>query len=80
VAELFLYEVPHRGHTATVKLSEDEAKSVYGDDAKKLGAAKQGEVQPVTQPPYAVDVDSGDHLVTSEKKAPPARNKARTTK
>lgn len=76
MAKLDLYEVPHRGHTAVLKLSEDEAKSVYGDRAKKVGSVAQAEPQPVTRPPYAVDADDDE---PQEKAAPAPRNKSRST-
>jgi len=88
VADLGIYEVPHRNHTATVKLSAEEAKELYGDAAKKVGDVKKAEPQPVTRPPW----DSGDvkdpaddeKLVSSRhargedaKKAPSPHNKSR---
>lgn len=76
MAELFVYEIPHRNFTTTVKLSEEDAEALYGDAAKKLGAAKPAEAQPVWGPDLSDD--DGDEPV-EEKKAPPARNKARSS-
>ncbi|MBW0088237.1 hypothetical protein I4I73_03280 [Pseudonocardia sp. KRD-184] len=78
MAKLDLYEVPHRGHTATLKLSEDEAEALYGDRAKRVGPAAQVEPQPVPRPPYATDDSDDAEPVPAEKQAPAPRNKART--
>jgi hypothetical protein len=79
VADLALYEVPHRDHTMTVKLSAEDAEALYGDQAKKIGEVKKAEPQPVSKPPYAAPVpEPGESLVTSEKKSPPPRNKTRS--
>jgi hypothetical protein len=84
MAELDLYEVPHRNRTAVFKLTADEAESVYGDQAKKVGSVKPAEPQPVTRPSWAVDEDQDEAKPASgdagEKQAAPARNKARHTK
>lgn len=77
MAELNLYEVPHRNGTMLVKLSEDEADSVYGDLAKKIRPIAPATPQPVTTPPWAEDVDS-DEDEPGEKKAPAPRNKTRS--
>jgi len=87
VAELFEYEVPRRNSTMRVKLSEEDAELLYGDQAKRVGDVKQGEVQDVRRPPWTEpvpaegesDPKTGENLVTSgsaEKKAPVRRNKA----
>lgn len=94
MAELHLYEVPMRyGVTTTMKLSAEEAKTLYGDAAKKVGTTKPGEVQPVSRPPHATnasdvverpelpedEAEPAEHLVTSQgaKKAEAPQNKAR---
>lgn len=93
MAELFVYEVPLRNGVTTMKLSEAEAEEQYGDAAKKLGSASQGEVQPVSRPPHATnasdvverpelsedEAEPAEHLITSRtaKKAPAPQNKAR---
>lgn len=84
MAELSEYEVPRRNSTMRVKMSAEDAELLYGDRAKKVGDAKQGEVQDVRRPPYAEPVpapsesdpataDEGD-----QKRAAPRQNKART--
>ena len=73
MAELNLYEVPHRNHTAVLKLSDADAESLYGDKATKVGTAKPAEPQPVIRPSHAVDPDD-----EGEKAAAPRQNKART--
>lgn len=88
MAELHLYEVPHRNYTAILKLTAEDAESIYGDAAKKVGEVKPAEPQPVQRPPWAVEVDDlgapveGDDKDddAGEKRAAPARNKARHTK
>ncbi len=88
MAELHLYEVPHRNYTATLKLTAEDAESIYGDAAKKVGEVKPAEPQPVARPPWSVEVDDLGAPVESddkdddagEKRAAPARNKARHTK
>lgn len=77
MAELHLYEIPHRSGVATVKLSDADAEALYGDTAKKVGPAYQGEPQPVHQPDFSVEGE-GPEDEPAEKKAPPARNKARS--
>lgn len=88
MAELHLYEVQHRNHIATLKLTEEDAEA-YGDLAKKVGDVKPAGPQPVQRPPWAVEVDdlgapvddpADDEGETPAKQAPPARNKARSTK
>lgn len=78
VAELSLYEVPHRNGTITVKLSAEDAESLYGDTAKKIGDVQQAEAQPVATQPWAESVpEPGESEVKTEaKKAPARRNKA----
>ncbi len=78
MAELNLYEVPHRNGTMLVKLSEDEAESVYGDLAKKIRPVAVTQPQPVATPPWAVDPDAPAVEDEAEKKAPAARNKTRS--
>ncbi len=87
MAELHLYEVPHRNHIATLKLTAEDAEMIYGDRAKKVGEVEQAEPQPVQRPPWAVDADDTGAVVENvedddagEKRAAPARNKARHTK
>lgn len=75
MADLSLYEVTHRNFTTTMKLSEEDAESL---GATKVGDVETAQPQPVTRPPYAVDEDADEKLVTSEKRAPAARNKARS--
>lgn len=82
VAELHEYEIPHRDHTTTVQLSEEDAKLYPG--AKRKGKVAAGEPQPVTRPPYATDDSETDpaereNLVTA-KKADPPLDKSRTTR
>lgn len=82
MAELGLYEVPVRGHTTVMKLSEEDAKALYGDDAKRVGDAKKAEPQPVGRPPYDTGevkdpADQDDDDKSDVKKAPSPRNKAR---
>lgn len=78
MAELDLYDVTVRGTVTQMKLTEYDAATL---DGKKVGSVKGAEPQPVTHPPYAEPVpEPGESLVRSgEKKAPPARNKARGT-
>jgi hypothetical protein len=92
VAELHLYEVPIRNSVTQMRLTEEDAKLHPG--AKKLGKAKQVEVQPVSRPPHATnasdvterpelpedEAEPAEHLVTSQgaKKAEAPQNKART--
>jgi hypothetical protein len=88
MAELHLYEVPHRNHIATLKLTAEDAEMIYGDRAKKVGDVEPAEPQPVQRPPWAVEVDETGAPVENdenadevpEKRAAPARNKARHTK
>lgn len=88
MAELHLYEVPHRNYTATLKLTAEDAEMIYGDRAKKVGDVEPAEPQPVQRPPWAVDADETGAVVEDaendaevpEKRAAPARNKARHTK
>lgn len=83
MADLALYEVAVRGHKTTMKLSADDAERHGG---KKVGEVKKAEPQPVTRPSYANDSSAVESEATpsqaeveaDEKKAPPARNKART--
>lgn len=78
MAELHEYEIPHRDHTTTMQLSEEDAALYPG--AKRLGKVAPGEPQPVTRPPYATDDsehDPADRPVTAAKKAPTPPNKAR---
>jgi hypothetical protein len=81
VADLSLYEVEHRNFTTTMKLSVEDAEAL---GAKKVGEVQEAEPQPVTRPSWAVDADEtgavaeGDEV--PEKRAAPARNKARHTK
>lgn len=84
MADLSLYEVEHRNFTTTMKLSAEDAEAL---GAKKVGAVAQAEPQPVTRPSWAVDADETGALVENddkddagEKRAAPARNKARHTK
>jgi hypothetical protein len=84
VADLHVYEVPVRGHKTTMKLSEEDAKALYGDDAKRVGEAKKAEPQPVTRPPYdtgevkdPADQDDAKKAEPESKKAPAPQNKAR---
>lgn len=83
MADLSLYEVEHRNFTTTMKLSEEDA-AAYGDRAKKVGDVAQAEPQPVTRPSWAADADENGAVVedddAGEKRAAPARNKARHTK
>lgn len=63
MSKLDLYEVQHRGHTTTMKLSEEDAEAYRerdGLEVKKLGSAKPAERQDVTAPPHAVDEDGED--------------------
>lgn len=78
MAELSLYEVPHRNGTMRVKLSAEEAESVYGDRAKKVGDVEQAQPQPVSSQPWAEPVpEAGESEVKADqKKAPARRNKA----
>ena len=85
MAELFLYEVPHRNYTTTVKLSEADAEQFYGDEAKKVRPAAPGVVPPAPTQPWAATMDETGTVVedeedddVSEKKAPASRNKARS--
>lgn len=88
MAELHLYEVPHRNHVATLKLTEEDAEAIYGGKAKKVGDVKPASPQPVQRPPWSVEVDELGAPVddpaeldeTPAKHSAPARNKARTTK
>lgn len=75
MAELFLYEVPHRNYTTIMKLSADDAEQLYGDEAKQIRPAAPAVVPPTPTQPWAVDPDAPD---AGEKKAPPTRNKARS--
>lgn len=93
VAELHVYEVPlPSGITTTMKLSAEDAKAQYGDQAKKVGDAKQGEPQPVSRPVHATNASDvterpelpedeakpAEHLVTSPtKRAAQPQNKRR---
>lgn len=84
MADLYLYEVPHRGHKTVVKLSEEEAKALYGDNAKKVGPARKAEAQPVARPPWdsgevrdPADDSSTEAGVAGEKRAAAPKNKAR---
>ncbi|HEY9413602.1 MAG TPA: hypothetical protein VIQ30_02480 [Pseudonocardia sp.] len=85
MADLSLYEVEHRNFTTTMKLSAEDAEAL---GAKKVGAVEAAEPQPVQRPPWAVEVDETGAPVENdenadevpEKRAAPARNKARHTK
>lgn len=85
MADLDMYDVTVRGLTTQMKLSADDAAG-FGDAAKKVGKVKPAEAQPAPTQPWAAEVDESGAVVESgdepvaEKKAPPARNKARTTK
>lgn len=72
MADLHLYEVPHRNHTATLRLSEEDAKALYGDKAKKVGSVAETKPEPVAVPSHAVDPES------DEKAAAAPRNKSRS--
>lgn len=82
MAELSLYDVPHRNSTMRVKLSAEDAELIYGDQAKKIGEVDPAQAQPVSRPPYEQrvpaagesDPSTGDEV----KKAPVRRNKARS--
>lgn len=67
MAKLNLYEVPHRNHTATLQLSDEDAKAYRdrGVDIKKVGSVEPGQRQDVAQPPHAVD-EQGNDLPESE--------------
>lgn len=84
MAELHEYEVPRRNSTMRVKMSEADAELLYGDRAKRVGDAQQGEVQAVRRPPYAEPVpaagesDPATSDAVAEKQAAPRRNKARS--
>lgn len=56
-----LYEVPIRNNmTTTMQLSDEDAEAFRerdGLDIKKVGSIAEGERQPVTAPPHAVDED-----------------------
>lgn len=82
MADLYLYEVPVRGHVTTMKLSAEDAEALYGDAAKRVGPAKLAEAQPVSRPPWdtgevrdPADDSSTEAGVADEKKAPAPRNK-----
>ena len=78
MAELHEYEVPRRNSTMRVKMSQEDAELIYGDQAKRVGEAKQGEVQDVRRPPWTepVPAEGESDPATAEKKAPARRNKA----
>ena len=81
MAELHEYEVPRRNSTMRVKMSQEDAELIYGDQAKKVGDAKQGEVQDVRRPPWTEPVPAEGEsdpatAEQNEKKAPARRNKA----
>lgn len=81
MADLFLYEVPHRNSTTIMKLSADDAEQIYGDEARKIRPAAPAVVPPTPTQPWAVDPDApeaGGDGGDGEKKAPPTRNKARS--
>lgn len=63
MAKLNLYEVQHRGHTAVMKLSDEDAQAFKDRDGlavKKVGASKPAAREDVVAPPYAVDEDGKD--------------------
>ena len=82
MAELFLYEVPHRNYTTIMKLSADDAEQLYGDEAKQIRPAAPAVVPPTPTQPWAVDPDAPAEgeadggSETGAKKASPTRNKA----
>jgi hypothetical protein len=81
VAELHEYEVPRRNSTMRVKMSQEDAELIYGDQAKRVGDARQGEVQDVRRPPWTEPVPAEGESdpktgERDEKKAPARRNKA----
>lgn len=81
MADLDLYEVPVRGHTTTMRLTAEDAKALYGDQAKKVGPVEPTVPNPAPRPPWAVEADEDGNVVESdEKQAPPPRNKARSSK
>jgi hypothetical protein len=85
VAELYLYEVPHRNFTTTVKLSEEDAEMIYGDEARKIRPCAPGVVPPTPTQPWAetpadeADEADEDADEPAEKKAPATRNKSRSS-
>lgn len=58
VAELYVYEVPMRNGTTTMKLTEEHAKERYGDAAKRVGEARKVERQPVSSPVHATNASN----------------------
>jgi len=80
VADLFLYEVPHRGYTATLKLTEEDAEMMYGAAARKIRPCRPGVVPPPqTQPWGQQDAEAPvEAPEPEEKKAPAPRNKSRS--
>lgn len=81
MAELNLYEVPHRNGSMLVKLSEEEAELVYGDLAKKVRPCQPATVQEVPTPPWAADPeDAAGDEEAGEKKSPAPANKARSAR
>lgn len=84
MAELYLYEVPHRNFITTVKLSEEDAEMIYGDAARKIRPCDPGVVPPTPTQPWAEtpadeDADDAEQAEPAEKKAPAARNKSRSS-
>lgn len=80
MSKLDLYEVQHRGHTTTMKLSAEDADAYRDRDGlrvKKLGPAKPAERQDVTAPTHAVD-EQGEPL--PEAKAGTVRSRSRQPK
>lgn len=85
MADLALYDVTVRGHVTQMKLTAEHAEEL---GATKVGEVKEAFPQPVPRPPWAVEVDDlGAELDDDDeddqdeepvKKAPPARNKARS--
>lgn len=79
------YEVPVRGHKTTVQMTADEAKEMYGSDAKRVGSVETTDPEPVSQPPWATPVPPAgesevpDEDVEPRPKARGAANKARGT-
>lgn len=77
--EKALYEVPVRGHMTVMKLTADEAKDLYGNDAKRIKPVKRAEPQPVGKPPYAVEPPAPGESEMPDERDEDAQPKARRT-
>ncbi len=81
MADLGLYDVTVRGFVTQMQLTKDDAESLYGDDAKKVGNVETTDPEPVSKPSFGDGLveEDGDSKPADAKQAAPARNKARTT-